>query len=141
MTPYHTYFYPIFGAGALVALLLSLIAGWRRGCIVPLICLPLGVFGFWAGLFFGADIGYQQWQSMPDPPDEAFADTAPLGALLIGWLPGSVFCGIVFGVTRLIRVFISPSATDKPNPNVGAVNVTRVETSNPYQSPSNRADK
>ena len=141
MTPYHTYFYPIFGAGLLFALIVSLVAGWRRGCIVPLICLPLGVFGFWAGLFFGAEIGYRQWQSMPDPPDEAFADTAPLGALLIGWLPGSVFCGAIFGLTRLAYTLISPRPANGADPTRVTANLSSVESGNPYQVPRGTEDE
>ena len=135
MTVYHQYFFPIFTAGALVALILSLIAGWRRGCIVPLICLPLGVLGFWAGLFFGAEIGFRQWQSIPDPPAEAFADTAPLGALLVGWLPGSVFCGVIFGLTRLAYTLTSPRTANDADTTPVTTNLSSVESGNPYQVP------
>ncbi|MCP4953512.1 MAG: hypothetical protein GY922_16865 [Proteobacteria bacterium] len=144
MTPYHTYFFPIFGAGLLAALIVSLLAGWRRGCLVPLVCLPLGVLSFWSGLFFGAEIGYRQWQGMPNPPDEAFADTAPLGALLLGWLPASIFCGFVFGFTRLIRQFVAPRDIKQTSPAPISPNVDhvdRVETGNPYQAPLGPEDE
>ncbi|MCH2181632.1 MAG: hypothetical protein MK108_06460 [Mariniblastus sp.] len=141
MTVYHQYFFPIFGAGLLLALTLSLAAGWRRGCIVPLICLPLGVLSFWSGLFLGAEIGYRQWQNIPNPPDEAFADTAPLGALLVGWLPGLIFCGAIFGLTRLIYTLVSPRDVTPMNPSSTSANINRAETGNPYQAPGRPEDE
>ena len=141
MTVYHQYFFPIFGAGALLALILSLVAGWRRGCIVPLICLPLGVFSFWSALFLGAEVGYRQWQSIPNPPDEAFADTAPLGAFLAGWLPGLIFCGAIFGLTRVIHALVSSRDVTQMNPSPTSANSNRVETGNPYQAPGNPEDE
>ena len=140
MTVYHQYFFPIFGAGVLLALILSLAAGWRRGCIVPLICLPLGVFSFWSALFLAAEIGYRQWQSIPNPPDEAFADTAPLGALLVGWLPGLIFCGFIFGLTRLVHTLVSPRREHSGHRPSGFANRAPFESGNPYQAPSNLAD-
>ena len=141
MTVYHQYFFPIFSAGALLALILSLVAGWRRGCIVPLICLPLGVLSFWSGLFLGADIGYRQWQSIPNPPDEAFADTGPIGALLVGWLPGLIFCGFVFGLTRLVYTLVSPRPASLADPTSEPANLAPLESGNPYQAPRNRVDR
>jgi len=140
VTVYHQYFFPIFGAGAFLALILSLVAGWRRGCIVPLICLPLAVLSFWSGLFLGAEIGYRQWQSIPNPPDEAFADTAPLGALLAGWLPGSIFCGFVFGLTRLVYTLVSPRPELAGCQLSVLANRAPFESGNPYQTPGNLAD-
>ena len=103
MTPYHEYFYPIFGTGLVIAVIASFVAGWTRGVVIPVILLIVGLLSFWGGLFIGSEVGYQVWQTSPDPPPEAFSDTFPMGALFFGWLPSGFVCGCVFGVTRLIR--------------------------------------
>ena len=100
MTPYHVTFLPIFLAGCLVALVCSIFAGKARGCLIPGLLLCVGIVAFWAALFVGADSGYRAWQSMPDPPEEAFSDASVMGALLIGWVPGLMFCLVVFGIVR-----------------------------------------
>ncbi len=137
MTIFHEYFYPIFGTGLAIACIASVIAGFSRGIAISIITMIIGILAFWAGLFLGSEIGYQKWQSMPNPPDEAFADTMPMGALIAGWAPAAVFCGIVFGVSRLLALgfrrkhWNSPLAeleeTSRSNPSQ--------ETGNPYQSP------
>jgi hypothetical protein len=101
MTVYDHVFFPIFGAGCLIAAIASFFAARKSGCLLPCVLLALGTVAFWAGLFIGSDFGYRVWQSMPDPPDEAFSDSAPAGALLFGWFPGGVFCVLVFGFFRL----------------------------------------
>ena len=131
-TAFDEYFYPIFGSGVLVATVLSLYAGKARGWLLPLFCLVVGIFAFWGTLFVGSEIGYQKWQSIPNPPDEAFADTFPLGALLAGWLPGSVYCGFLFGIMRLCLLLIPKrNSINAPTPS----STVRTESGNPYQGP------
>ena len=79
-TPFGEYFYPIFAVGVLLATVVSLYAGSARGWLLPLLCLMVGVFSFWGSLFIGLEVGYQMWQASPDPSDEAFSDTSPMGA-------------------------------------------------------------
>ena len=137
MTVFHEYFYAIFGSGLVLAAIASIIAGFSRGIAIPIITLIFGVLAFWASLFLGSEIGYQQWQSMPNPPDEAFADTMPMGALIAGWAPGAFFCGLVFGVSRLLAF-----AFRRKEPNAPMTELERKsrlhpeqETGNPYQPP------
>ena len=147
MTTYDQFFYPIFGVGCAIAatasFLAAFLAAWKSGfvwgCVFPVAALGVGVIAFWAGLFIGSEVGYQAWQSIPNPPDEAFSDAFPSGALLFGWLPGGVFCGvvfgIVFGITRLARHLLPGGA---PDPSSGVSDSDSVETGNPYQSPKSR---
>jgi len=137
MTPYHVYFLPIFLVGCLIAVIASFFASRNSGCSIPGALLALGVLSFWVGLFIGSDVGYRAWQSMPDPPKEAFSDASAMGALVFGWFPGGVFCLAFFGFFRGIRFLIYGS---KPEPGTGKPNSRQansqpVETGNPYQGP------
>ncbi len=40
---------------------------------------------------------------MDDPPAEAFNDTSVLGALLLGWRPGLLYCSAIFWMVRGVR--------------------------------------
>ncbi|MCA9269638.1 MAG: hypothetical protein KDA41_14250 [Planctomycetales bacterium] len=100
MTPFHEHFIPIFLSGCFIAAIASLFAARQAGCALPGALLLVGVLTFWATLFFAADRGYRAWQSMPNPPGEAFSDASVVGALVAGWLPGGLFCLVVFGLVR-----------------------------------------
>lgn len=94
----------------------------------------IGVFVVWAALFLGSDMGYRAWQSMPDPPDEAFSDASVLGALILGWVPGVVFCAAVFVVGRSIRWLLrraNPVVVQNDSP----FQSPTTDSGNPYQSP------
>ncbi|MCA9135277.1 MAG: hypothetical protein KDB00_00925 [Planctomycetales bacterium] len=134
MTPYHEVFLPIFLIGLLIAGVLSLVAGTRSGCLVPGLLVVSGVVVFWVALFAGSDMGYRAWQSMPDPPDEAFSDASAMGALVLGWFPGLVLCLAVFGVVRGFRWFLHWANPDVFPGNERPTGQT-TETGNPYQSP------
>jgi hypothetical protein len=142
MTPYHETFLPIFLLGCLFAGAASVFAGRRRGCLLPTALLGAGVIAFWIALFVGVDLGYRAWQAMADPPGEAFSDAAALGALLLGWFPGAIFCvTIFFGVRGVRRVagwanFQEASAADASGAAASAG--PPVESGNPYQGPRGR---
>ena len=95
-------FYRMAGIGAIFGAIAAILAGWHRWWLVQLPLLLVGIFCTWAGLFLASDHGYRVWQRGPNPPDEAFADTAPIGFLLAGWIPGGIFVGLVFGVALLL---------------------------------------
>jgi hypothetical protein len=89
--------------GATVGIVLSVWAGLRGHILLRLLCLLGGVLAVWAGLFFGVHMGYGAWQSIPDPPDEAFADGAKLTvALFFGWLPAGLLCVVTWALTLLL---------------------------------------
>ena len=136
MTPYDEVFLPIFGVGCLIAFLVSFIAGRLGGLVLPGIALSLGVMSFWVSLFLGSELGYRAWQSMPDPPAVAFSDTAPLGALVFGWLPAGVFCGFVFGCSWLIKFCFTRHQRSAAILSATVVPEGRPETGDPYQPPS-----
>lgn len=141
LTPYHETFLPILLLGCLIAGTLSLVAATRSGCLLPGFLLLVGVLVFWVALFIGADMGYRAWQSMPDPPEEAFSDASAVGALLMGWVPGGVFCLLVYVVVRGMRWLAhwanpdgnSPTAADPPEAAPAESQTT--DSGNPYQSP------
>ena len=108
MTPFDDVFYPIMAIGFSIAVVASFAAGWIRGSLGPTILLPIAILAFWAAMFLGSDLGYRAWQSIPDPPPEAFNDSSPAGALLFGWFPAGLFCVTVFVLTRLMRHSMFP---------------------------------
>lgn len=86
-------------------------AAWSRGFLIPLILLPISVLSFWSTSFLGSDMGflgsdmgYRAWQQIPNPRDEAYSNAAPAGLLIFGWIPGGMFCALVFGLNWLIRL-------------------------------------
>jgi hypothetical protein len=107
MTVYDQIFYPIFGSGLSVAIFLSYLAARKSGWMVPALLLLVGIVTFWASLFIGLDIAYRAWQTIPNPPPEAYADPEPAFAFVLGWIPGTLFCGLVFGLVRLTGYFNS----------------------------------
>lgn len=135
MTPYDEYFLPISLLGCFVAAIASIFAGRTSGCVVPGVLLCVGILAVWIGVFLGTELGYRAWQSMPDAPAEAFNDTSAVGALLLGWFPGLVFCMMVFCLVRGFRWvarWANPDAylEETPTPS------KPVETGNPYQGPN-----
>ena len=94
-------FYTLAGIGVIFGTIAAILAGWSRWWLGQLPLLLVGVFGTWAGLFLASDHGYRVWQGGPNPPDEAFADTAPIGFLLAGWIPSGIFVGLVFAAALL----------------------------------------
>ena len=131
MNPFDAYFYPIFGSACLVSTVAAFLAARRQGVLIPSVLLGVGILSFWAGLFIGSDLGYRAWQSMPDPPPDAFSDALPLGALIAGWFPGAMFCGVIFCTLRLF-VYLRPKAvTSESSPSA----TEPLETGNPYQGP------
>lgn len=95
-------FFTLAGIGAIFGTIAAILAGWIRWWLGQIPLLLVGIFCTWAGLFLASDHGYRVWQRGPNPPDEAFADTAPIGFLLAGWIPGGIFVGLVFGVALLL---------------------------------------
>ncbi|MEC9149347.1 MAG: hypothetical protein VX470_10920 [Planctomycetota bacterium] len=103
-SPYDGVFWPIFGGGLALSFVMATAAAWSRGFLIPLILLLISVLSFWTTIFLGSDLGYRAWQQIPNPPDEAYSDAAPAGLLTLGWIPGGMFCSLVFGLNWLIRL-------------------------------------
>lgn len=137
MSPYNAYFVPIFLTGCLVSVIASAFAAYRQGCAIPGVLLSVGTLSFWAAMFIGSDLGYRAWQSLPNAPDEAFSDASVGGALILGWLPGGVFCLVVFLVTRGFRR-LSNWANPPPAQVTPTTSVPESADDNPYQRPASR---
>lgn len=57
----------------------------KRRARFPILFVSMVVL--WVSMFIAADSGYRAWQSIPNPPEEAFSDTGPILFLVLGWLP------------------------------------------------------
>ena len=102
MTPFQQTFLMIFVPGVLLGIGLSILAGSMKSFWWRIPVFFLAVILLWGSLAVGVAKGYDAWQSMPDPPDEAFADGADLtGSVLFGWMPSLVVCTVTFLFTRL----------------------------------------
>ena len=98
----HAAFLTVLGIGLLAGVATATLAASNRSWWGRVPLLLVGIICVWLGLFLGSEKSFRVWQSMPNPPDEAFADTGPIGALLLGWLPGSIVVGVVFGLSWLV---------------------------------------
>ncbi len=100
-------FGPAFAAHAIAGLALgvvaSVLAGLNRSWIAIPLLLLASTLAIWIGIFTAVDHGFRAWQSMPDPPPEAFNDGAQgMAGLLLGWVPGAIVTAIVFVPVRLV---------------------------------------
>lgn len=93
---HHAAFRSIFGIGAALGVIAAVSAARNRSWFGRIPLLLTGTLCVWAGLFLASEKYFRVWQASPNSPDEAYADTAPLGALLAGWIPGGLFVGAVF---------------------------------------------
>ncbi len=94
--------YPSLAGGCLVGGSLAWFAATRKSPLAILPLLLLAVVAVWFSLAAGMHFGYGAWQSIDNPPDEAFADGANLiGSVMFGWMPAGLFCAMVFVLTRV----------------------------------------
>lgn len=70
----------------------------------------------WIALILGIENGYHAWQSIPNPPKEAFSDAGgPFTILFLGWFPSLVILGIEHLLLTLCwRSFCSKKPTPPP---------------------------
>lgn len=97
MNEFNQVFLPVFGAGAVIGVVLA----WRAARTVRHVAaaglLLLGTLVVWFSLAAGVHYGYGAWQGIENPPDEAFVDGAELvGSVMFGWLPAGMLCLLVF---------------------------------------------
>ena len=133
--PYDAVFWPIFGSGLTVAFITSTAAAWGRSFTLPLLLLPIGIIAFWGTAFLGSDLGFRAWQSIPNPPDEAYSDAAPAGLMILGWIPGGMFCFVVFGVNWLIRLPFFLRRTLRPQEDPIAASANDIQPSAEGENP------
>jgi len=103
MAPFDEIFFPIISLGCLIAGIASIFAGCASDFSKAIPLLTLGVISFWIALFLGSDLGFRAWQAMPDPPKVAFNDASAAGAMVLGWIPATLYCVFIFAITRGFR--------------------------------------
>lgn len=96
MTIYDSVFCTVASITLLVSLAPVLGATFVENKAARSVLLLSSVLLIWGGLFIASDVGYRAWQSIPDPPREAFNDAAPSGILIIGWIPAAILVGILY---------------------------------------------
>lgn len=86
------------------------IAGSRSSVTaIRLGLLAIATLALWVSSVISVEVGYSVWQSMPDPPDDAFSDTGAIFWLVAGWLPSGLLLGALY---RLLRVVWPPPKTN-----------------------------
>ena len=71
--------------------------------------LVAAILVLWLAMIVGVESGYHSWQTIPNPPEEAFSDTGGPGiTLFLGWLPSLVVLGIAHLSLRLCWRIIAP---------------------------------
>ncbi len=104
LNAFQAVFYPSLAGGCLVGGSLAWFAATRKNLFATLPLLLAAVVVVWFSLAAGVHFGYGAWQSIDNPPDEAFADGANLiGSVMFGWMPAGVFCGVVLVLARVLR--------------------------------------
>lgn len=94
-------FLVVFAIPCIVSILLSYLAAKSKRDTQRALCFIGAIFFFWAGLALASDLGFRAWQSIPDAPPEAFNDSGPAAAMLMGWLPATVFCFLIYIMARV----------------------------------------
>ena len=118
-----------------MAIALVVVIGASR-CVRLRFRLPLlfvAALALWTAMFIAADMGYRAWQSIPDPPEEAYSDTGPIFFLVAGWLPGAAIAYLLL----LICWWILPL---RPIPPHKSQSTTRSQDKS-EQSVAQRRDK
>jgi len=133
----YTYGIRILAWGLAISFLILIVGSGCGRRILRLAFLAVAVFALWVAMWVGAEYGYNAWQSIPDPPDEAFSDTGPIFFLLVGWLPSLVILGTAYLVLRLCWQVFAPKAPIQEIDTSQAVNTVDrpLDDGNPYQSP------
>ena len=109
-----------YGAGyslwsLLIALLLVAWGSGRKRVGVRMALLGTAVLILWIGLILGVETGYSAWQSIPEPPKEAYSDTGgPFVVLFMGWFPALVLLGGVHFLLCRRRLKLESSAVVQP---------------------------
>jgi len=103
-----TYGAKYLGIGLAIAIFI-VIAGSRSSVTaIRLGLLAIAILALWVSSVISVEVGYSLWQSMPDPPDDAFSDTGAIFWLIAGWLPSGLLLG---GLYRLLQAAWPPAKT------------------------------
>ena len=102
--------------GLAVSSVMVLWGSRRVGLIPRLAFLTVAIILLWISLIIGIEYGYNSWQKIPNPPEEAFSDTGgPFAILFLGWFPSLIILGLEYLLLRLCwRIFGSKKPTLPP---------------------------
>ena len=93
--------FTVVGIGLLGGIACGMLAAWNRSWWGRVPLLFCGFLCIWSGLAFGVDKYFRVWQSMPNAPDEAYSDAGAMVPFLVGWIPGGLGVGVIFGLGLL----------------------------------------
>ena len=94
--------YTVSGIGLFGGIVTALLAAWNRSWWGRAPLLFSGFLCIWSGLALGVDKYFRVWQSMPNAPDSAYSDAGAMVPFLVGWIPGGLIVGVVFGLTLFV---------------------------------------
>lgn len=92
----------IFRVGLIAAFATALLAALNRSWPAWIPLLTVGIACYWASLVLGTERYYRVWQSIPNPPVEAYADSGVLFTVVLGWIPGVIVELVLFGLCMLV---------------------------------------
>ncbi len=102
--PYSSVLYSHLSYGLPMALVAGVCAAAIGGRLLKSGVMLVGVLAFWVALFLGNHYGFGAWQTVPNPPEEAFVDGALLvGSLMGGWLPGGLLVVVAYALGALLQ--------------------------------------
>ena len=138
-----TYGIRILAWGLAISFLILIFSSGFARRILRLAFLAVAVFVLWVAMWVSAEYGYNAWQSIPNPPNEAFSDTGPIFFLLVGWLPSLGILGSAYLVLRLCWQAFAPKALVQKIDTSQSINTVDrpPDDGNPYQSPGGSSSK
>ncbi|MFP6872624.1 MAG: hypothetical protein VCA55_03865 [Verrucomicrobiales bacterium] len=106
MTPFQEVFLMYLAIGLPFGFLVTFFASRVKSLTARLPLCLLAVLIVWLTLFLGVTQGYDAWQALPNPPEEAFADGGGLtGVVIAGWLPAGIFVAAAYVFLMFLRKF------------------------------------
>ena len=97
-----------FAYGCAISFPLLIFSSICSRLVLRLAFLGAAILVLWIAMFVGAEVGYNAWQGIPNPPGEAFSDTGPIFFLLAGWLPSLALLGPLHLVLRFCWQVLAP---------------------------------
>ena len=97
-----TYGWQYLAYGLAISSVMVILGSRRVSRRAGMVILAAATFVLWIALFIGVDSGYRAWQSIPNPPLEAFSDTdGPFSVMFLGWFPSLIVLGSVHLLLRI----------------------------------------
>jgi hypothetical protein len=132
-----------FAWGLAISFLLLIFSSICSRLVLRLAFLGTAILVLWIAMFVGAEVGYNDWQGIPNPPDEAFSDTGPIFFLLAGWLPSLALLVPIHLALRFCWQVLAPKTSAQQLDTSQPINTVDrpPDDGNPYQSPGGLSSK